>query len=93
MLELLAGVLWLVVLTQPINAVAFAFDGVYKGLGEGRVLRNMLLGTTLLAFVPVILAGDALGWSLHAIWAAFLAWMMARGAWSVVHFQRRHHPA
>lgn len=92
-LELLAGVLWLVVLTQPINAVAFAFDGVYKGLGEGRVLRNMLLGTTLLAFVPVILAGDALGWSLHAIWTAFLAWMMARGAWSVAHFQRRHYPA
>lgn len=92
-LDLLAGILWLVVITQPINAVAFAFDGVYKGLGEGRVLRNMLLGTTVLAFVPVILAGDAMGWQLHAIWAAFLAWMIARGAWSVVHFQQHHLPA
>jgi putative MATE family efflux protein len=91
-LALLDSVLWLVVLTQPINAVAFAFDGVYKGLGNGKVLRNVLLASTFLAFVPTIMAGDLLGWKLHAIWAAFLTWMILRGLLLALSFERHHGP-
>lgn len=91
-LALLSGVFWMVIVTQPINAVAFAFDGVYKGLGEGRVLRNALLASTALGFVPLILLGDEWGWQLHAVWAAFLGWMLARGILLAVHFQRNHGP-
>lgn len=91
-LTLLYGVFWMVIVTQPINAVAFAFDGVYKGLGEGRTLRNALLATTALAFVPLILIGDAWGWQLHAVWMAFLGWMMARGGVLAYHFQQNHGP-
>jgi len=91
-LDLLAGVFWLVVITQPVNAVAFAFDGVYKGLGEGRILRNALLATTALVFVPLILLCDAGGWQLHAVWTAFLGWMMARGGVLAYHFQQNHGP-
>lgn len=42
-LGLFNAVFWMVILTQPINAVAFAFDGIYKGLGNGKILRNVLL--------------------------------------------------
>lgn len=91
-LALLSGVFWLVIITQPINAVAFAFDGIYKGLGEGRILRNTLLATTALAFVPLIHFGDARDWRLHAVWMAFLGWMMARGLVLAIHFQRNHGP-
>ena len=91
-LTLLTGVFWMVIVTQPINAVAFAFDGVYKGLGEGRILRNALLATTALVFVPLILLGDAWGWQLHAVWTAFLGWMLARGGVLAFHFQRNHGP-
>jgi MATE family multidrug resistance protein len=89
-LALLAGVFWMVVLTQPINAVAFAFDGIYKGLGEGRVLRNVLMAATLVVFVPIAAGTDALGWELHAVWTAFLAWMMARGGLLALHFRGRY---
>jgi MATE family multidrug resistance protein len=87
-LELLHGVFWMVLITQPINAVAFAFDGIYKGMGNGRILRNVLLITTLGMFVPVILATDHFGWQLHAIWSAFLLWMAARGGLLAAAFER-----
>jgi multidrug resistance protein, MATE family len=91
-LALLSGVFWLVVITQPINAVAFAFDGVYKGLGNGKLLRNVLLASTLLAFVPVIVVLDRSHFQLYAIWWAFLAWMFVRGLLLALHFRKRYGP-
>jgi len=91
-LLLFGGVFWMVLLTQPINAVAFAFDGVYKGLGEGRILRNVLFISTFAAFVPVAWGADSLGWQLHAVWSAFLVWMVVRGGLLALHFQRNHAP-
>lgn len=90
---LLGGVLWMVILTQPINAVAFAFDGIYKGLGNGKILRNVLLISTFGAFVPIAWGADAFGWKLHAVWAAFLAWMIVRGLLLSLHFEKNHTPA
>lgn len=91
-LGLLAGVFWLVVITQPINAVAFAFDGVYKGLGNGKLLRNVLLASTLFAFIPVIVGLDHYGMFLHAIWWAFLVWMLVRGLLLAQHFRSHYLP-
>jgi putative MATE family efflux protein len=91
-LGLLHGVFWLVILTQPINAVAFAFDGIYKGLGNGKILRNVLLISTFAVFVPVAWATDLMGWELHAVWTAFLLWMMIRGALLAAHFQKNFKP-
>ena len=91
-LALFSGVFWMVVLTQPINAVAFAFDGVYKGLGDGKILRNVLLVSTFGIFVPVIYGADALGWALHAVWTAFLGWMTMRGLLLTIHFQKNSGP-
>lgn len=92
-LALLGGVFWMVALTQPINAVAFAFDGIYKGLGDGKILRNVLLISTFLVFVPVAWGTDAMGWQLHAVWTAFVAWMAMRGLLLALHFEKRHAPA
>lgn len=91
-IALFNGVFWLVILTQPINAVAFAFDGVYKGLGDGKVLRNVLLVSTFGVFVPVIFAADALHAQLHAVWVAFLVWMLMRGTLLTIHFEKNHGP-
>jgi Na+-driven multidrug efflux pump len=91
-LSLFNGVFWMVVITQPINAVAFAFDGIYKGLGDGKILRNVLLISTFGVFVPIAYGADALGWHLHAIWLAFLAWMIVRGLLLALHFEKNHAP-
>ena len=53
-------------------------------------MRNALLFSTLLIFVPVIMVGHYEGWKLFAIWTAFLLWMVARGAWLTVLFRRRY---
>ena len=91
-LALFHGVFWMVVITQPINAVAFAFDGVYKGLGDGKVLRNALLIATFGIFVPLAWSTDACDWQLHAIWTAFLGWMAMRGLLLTLHFQKNYSP-
>jgi Na+-driven multidrug efflux pump len=39
-LEVFYRVFWLVIATQPINALAFVYDGIFKGWAEAVVLRN-----------------------------------------------------
>ncbi len=89
-LTLFHGIFWMVVITQPINSIAFGFDGIYKGLGLGKVLRNVLLIATFGAFIPVILVTDAMDWHLLAVWTAFLSWMFVRGSLLAVHFQKNY---
>jgi putative MATE family efflux protein len=89
-LALLGSVFWMVVITQPINGVAFAFDGIYKGLGNGKILRNVLLISTFAVFIPIAWGCDALGWKLFAVWSAFLGWMMIRGALLALHFEKNY---
>ena len=50
-LLLFSSVLWVVLLMQPVNAIAFMFDGIFKGLGEAKLLRYLLLGATFLGFL------------------------------------------
>ena len=51
-------VFWIVLLTQPISAITFIFDGMFKGMGKMKYLRNVLIFATLLAFVPSLLLFD-----------------------------------
>jgi putative MATE family efflux protein len=83
------AIFFLVIITQPINASAFAFDGIYKGLGEMKLLRNLLIGSTLLGFVPVSVGFHYLSPGLLGIWIAFLVWMIIRSGWLVFDFRKR----
>ncbi|MCA1761977.1 MAG: MATE family efflux transporter [Flavobacteriales bacterium] len=89
-IEVFDQVFWLVVITQPINALAFAFDGIYKGLGHTKYLRNLLIGATLLGFTPVVLAFHYISPSLMGIWIAFLVWMGVRAFWLLRDFKLRY---
>ena len=83
-------VFWLVILSQPINAIAFALDGFYKGVGHTKFLRNLLAGATVLGFIPVAVGFHYLYPSLLGIWIAFLIWMVIRGGWIVWDFRKRY---
>lgn len=89
-LVLFSSVFWMVLFMQPVNAIAFMFDGIFKGLGEAKYLRNVLLYATFLGFTPVLLLGDHLGYKLHAIWVAFFVWMIIRGGALVIKFRRKY---
>jgi len=84
------SIFWIVLLMQPINAVAFVFDGIFKGLAEAAILRNLLIIATFLGFIPVLLIGDYFDLKLYAIWMAFTVWMLLRAGILVVKFRRKY---
>ncbi|NEV95008.1 MATE family efflux transporter [Psychroflexus sp. YR1-1] len=89
-LILFSSVFWLVLLMQPVNAIAFMFDGIFKGLGEAKYLRNVLLFATFLGFWPTLILFDYLGFKLYAIWIAFFVWMLIRSIALVIKFRRKY---
>ncbi|WP_224487984.1 MATE family efflux transporter [Robertkochia flava] len=89
-LALFATVFWIVLIMQPVNAIAFMFDGIFKGLGEAAYLRNVLLAATFLGFTPALLLADRAGLKLYAIWIAFFVWMLIRSAALVIKFRRKY---
>jgi MATE family multidrug resistance protein len=91
-LEAFYGVFFIVILGLPINTVAFVLDGLFKGLGEMRYLRNTLLTATFLGFIPILFFGKYMDWSLTGIWIAFSVWMLIRGGALVWKFRRKFRP-
>ena len=84
---LFKSIFWIVLIMQPINALAFVFDGIFKGLAEAAILRNLLLIATFLGFVPTLLITDYFDLKLTGIWIAFTVWMMIRGGLLLVKFR------
>ena len=89
-LAIFSSVFWIVLLMQPVNAIAFMFDGIFKGLGEAKYLRNLLLVATFLGFTPALLISDYFGLQLYGIWIAFFVWMLIRSAGLVIKFRRKY---
>lgn len=85
-------VFWIVLAMQPICAITFVFDGIFKGLGKMKVLRNVLFAATFLVFIPALLLGHYLELKLHGILWAFTLWIVARGVPLVVKFRKQFLP-
>ena len=73
---------------QPLCALAFIFDGVFKGLGRMKYLRNVLLFSTLLVFIPVVIWADVLDYKLYGVFIAFTLWIIARGLPLIIKFRK-----
>ena len=91
-LQTFYGIFFIVILGLPMNTLAFIFDGLFKGLGEMKYLRNLLLTATFLGFVPALYLGKYFGLGFHAIWLAFVVWMAIRGGALVWKFRRKFRP-
>lgn len=91
-LNLFYHIFWIVLIMQPINAVAFVFDGIFKGLAEAVTLRNLLLTATFLGFLPVLLVADYYHLKLYGIWLAFTVWMLLRAGILVLKFKNKYLP-
>ena len=81
-------VFWIVLVMQPLCTLAFIFDGIFKGLGKMKYLRNVLLFSTFLIFIPILLWLDSLGFKLHAIFIAITFWIIARGIPLIIKFRK-----
>jgi len=76
----------------PFNAIAFTLDAIFKGLGEMAYLRNVLLGSTFLGFIPVLLLSNYMGWGLIGIWAAIIVWVAWRALALIIKYRKKYLP-
>jgi Na+-driven multidrug efflux pump len=76
-----------VLITFPISAIAFVYDGFYKGLGEAAFLRNTLLTASLIGFLPSFYLFDSFGFNLMAVWYAIGVWMIIRALFPYFYFK------
>ena len=85
-------VFWFVLLSLPVSAITFIFDGMFKGMGKMKYLRNVLILSTGFVFLPSLLIFDYLDLKLYAIWLAFTFWIIARGAPLIFNFRKTFFP-
>ena len=83
---------FIVLLGLPMNAFAFLFDGIFKGLGEMKYLRNVLLMATFAGFIPVLYLSKYFNWNITGIWLAFTVWMLIRGGALLIRFRKQFKP-
>lgn len=81
-------VFWVVLIMQPFCALAFIFDGIFKGLGKANYLRNVLLFATFIVFIPILFLLDSYGYQLYAIFVSLIFWVLARGIPLIVIFRK-----
>ena len=67
---------WVVVLPL-ISVWCFLYDGVYVGMTRAREMRNIMLVSTFLVFLPVWYVTRPLG--NHGLWLALLVFLASRG--------------
>lgn len=89
-LEIFSSFFWVVIVCQPMNAIAFTFDGIFKGLGETTYLRNTLLAATFIGFIPAVVGLDQLGLQVFSIWIGFALWMAIRSATLWIRFHNKY---
>jgi multidrug resistance protein, MATE family len=77
-ISLFGSMFWIVIISQPLNAIAYSFDGIFKGLGNAQYLMKILLSATFLGFIPMLLLSDAMSWGLKGIWSAMIIFMAVR---------------
>ncbi|MGV6831887.1 MAG: MATE family efflux transporter [bacterium] len=80
-------VFWIVLVMQPFCALAFIFDGIFKGLGRMEDLRNLLLVSTFLIFLPALFVLDNLELKLYAIFISMFLWILGRGLPLILKFR------
>lgn len=74
-LEVFYQIFYIVILFMPLNAMAFVLDGLFKGLGEMKYLRNVLLLSSFIGFIPFVYVSTHLGYGLSGIWVGFGFWI------------------
>ena len=85
-------VFFIILIMQPLCAITFIFDGMFKGMGKMKYLRNILLFSTFLIFLPILFWLDYLDYKLYAIFIALTVWIIARGIPLIIKFRKIYMP-
>ncbi len=82
------NIFWIVLVILPLCSIAFIFDGIYKGLGWMKDLRNVLLFSTFIIFVPFIILFDHYELGLRGVFYAFTLWILSRSIPLIIKFRK-----
>lgn len=76
---------WLMaVVFQPINALAFASDGIHWGTGDFRFLRNVMIAATTFGGIAIYLLDETVSGALMWIWLITGCWITIRAGFGVL---------
>ena len=89
-IAIFTAIFWIILLMQPINALAYIYDGIFKGLGEAKYLRNNIIMATFGGFIPMLVICDYFGFQLYGIWMAFAIWMLLRSFPLIFYFKKNY---
>lgn len=85
-------VFWIILIMQPLCAITFIYDGMFKGMGLTAFLRNILLVSTFIIFIPSLLLFDQFDLGLYGVWYTFILWIAARGFPLIFKFRKTFLP-
>lgn len=89
-IEHAAALAWLMALLQPINAVAFVYDGVFIGANDTRYLAVQITVSCLGVFVPLaLLLTRSWQLGLAGLWIAMALFSVARALLLMVRVARK----
>ncbi len=71
-------------LIQPINALAFATDGIHWGTGDFRYLRNAIITASTFGAVAIYLLDETIAGALTWIWLITAFWIVIRALFGVI---------
>ncbi|UCF93379.1 MAG: MATE family efflux transporter [Desulfobacterales bacterium] len=83
-LEVFAPAWMIAALLQPVNALAFATDGIHWGTGDFRFLRNVGLAATASGVTAILLLPESLPAAFTWIWAITGGWIFIRAFFGFV---------
>ncbi len=86
--RLFESIFWIMLLLLPVNAVAFSMDGLFKGFGEGKFLRNVLFIASFIVFAPLLMVSDSFELELYSVWIALAGWMIVRAILPYIRYHR-----
>ena len=89
-IQIFNNVFWIILLVQPINSLAYIFDGLFKGMGDAKFLRNNLIMATFCGFIPGLLIGNYFDLKLYSVWLAFAIWMCLRSFPLIYSFKKNY---
>ncbi len=81
---------WMII-SPLISVWSFLYDGVYVGATRAREMRDIMLISTFVVFLPAWYLLQ--GWGNHGLWLAFMLFLASRGIGMHVLFRRRVLPA
>jgi len=55
-------------------------------------LRNVLLGSTFLGFLPILLLSNYMEWGLIGIWGAIIVWVGWRALALIIKYRKKYLP-